>query len=141
MKKAIYYDTATGAVIRTATMLPADEPIPPGAGESVTVSDNASVDMALHYVDTVTGDVIPRIPMPLVFTPSNKQVVADGVAELVVTGIPVGALIYAQLPEGNILQQILDGQVEISSDTPGPGLLFFANNMHLSQYYIPVEFI
>lgn len=141
MKKAIYYVTATGAVIRTMTMLPDDDPIEPGAGESVTISDDASIDMRLHYVDTVTGDVIPREEMPLVFTPSDKQVEADGVEELIVTGIPEGAWIYAELPEGKILQQIMDGQVEISSETPGPGLLFFADNLHLTEYYIPVEFI
>ena len=65
----------------------------------------------------------------LSITPSATQVAADGVTEVVLTGIPVGATMVV----GEVVETIDDGQVEFSVDLEGFYSLQFSHPDYLFQ--------
>lgn len=142
MIRQVIFHTGTGAYI--ADSIVADDSPPPLVWDSthdyITVDDIES-DMSTKCVDPVTLEMIDRAAMPLLFFPPNRQVPADGVSELVVTGIPDGVVVVATLPEGQVVEEITGGVVTIVSGTPGAGTLSFLSNIWVPRTQVEIEFV
>jgi len=67
----------------------------------------------------VTGRVVEKQPLPI---PEFLQVIADGVDECVIAGIPPGVVV--QWPDGQT-DEVTDGEVRFSVDLPGTYTLVF----------------
>jgi hypothetical protein len=78
--------------------------------------DAEAVSWSEHYL---SGEqVVPRPDPESIPTPSTSQIVADGVSELQITGIPIGATLQIIGPiEDEWIEE--SGSAEISVDVPG----------------------
>ena len=71
-----------------------------------------TVDDLSHYV--VGGAVQPKQPMSLITT--NTPLTADGIDEVIISGIPTG--VQVRWPDGQV-DIVTDGEIGFSVDLPG----------------------
>lgn len=103
------YDANTGRVMFTLIHPSENYPaIHTGSGQGVI---DGHLDPDTEYV--VDEDVAARPEMQLSYT---ATIVADMIDEAVIGGIPEGAMVF--WPDGFVSIET-DGQVELSTDTPG----------------------
>ncbi len=69
-----------------------------------------------HYVDTSTTPPTLKTKLPFPGTQNKSQILADGIDEWIVTGLPVGSLVT--WPDG-VISTIDDGSLEFTVDLPG----------------------
>tara|TARA_B100001540_G_scaffold293200_2_gene292108 strand:- start:1643 stop:2068 length:426 start_codon:yes stop_codon:yes gene_type:complete len=141
VKRYVVYNTSSGAVIRMATG-PDDMPVPtPPAGHAVTATTDFDTPLKSLWYNTVTEELEARPVMSLVFDPVGKEADADGIDEIVVTGIPNPTWVVAALPDGYVVETVEDGQIEISCTVAGKGYIHFINNTHQWVMAEEVEFV
>ena len=91
----------------------------------------AALRILPHLTETnavvVAGRVVEKQPLPI---PEFLQVIADGVDECVIAGIPSGVVV--QWPDGQI-DEVPDGEVRFSVDLPGFYTLVFDAVPYLRQ--------
>lgn len=142
MRKAVYYNLTTGAYLRSASLLPDQEPMAAGAGEGIAISDDPNIDMLLHHVLPATGAIWPRPPLTLTYTPANKTAAGDGVAEVVISGLPNPAQVRVRFADGitTVMEEVTDGVIEVSSAQAGTVLVDVYTNTHLWEQGIVLTF-
>lgn len=129
MKKIVYYDPATGAFDNAMTL--DDGETPPGQAGLSWLEVPADANVKDHYVDPAGPTWTPRSAIALTYTPADKTAAADGVDEVVITGIPADTYVVAYLPDGKVAETVNDGQIEVSCTVAGTGQLNFYSNTHL----------
>lgn len=114
----IVYDAASGRIKRTGVAMGADgggslASAQAGSGEAVITGVTA--DPRTEYVDTSTGQIVPRPVMGLSI--DKTSIAADSVDKATITGIPAGALYI--IPSRRLSGVVNDGFLEITSAVAG----------------------
>lgn len=117
MRHAIYR-LATGEIIQTHTSNKATPPGNPFPEEAAVVAVDEDVDHDTHYIDLATSTAIPRPAMPI--SVDRLDVTGDGLDEILLSGIPEGALI--RLQEDAVIAEA-DGEFVGTVELPGRYML------------------
>lgn len=104
------YDLTTGEIMWHVTALEEDVQRQTLLGYGVITE---KIDDTTHYIDAQTETALAR---PTFSLSHPSTVLADMIAEATITGIPSGTKVT--WPDGVITTET-DGQVELSTDTPG----------------------
>lgn len=113
MNSYAIYDSATGKIDRIYQGTEAEAQLQPLQGESVIEVAQGVTDVN-SFVVTSTGTVESKQAFPI--SASATEITADGVDELVITGIPVGTTVT--WPDGQ-QDEVTDGEVRFSVDLVG----------------------
>ena len=141
MKRAFFYHPETGAIQSAASVtgaVPEEEYSAP-TGLSLVIQDCPGEINDL-VVDLHTGFVVECAEMSLVY-PNGTVALADGIAEIVVTGLPVGTQVIARLPEGQVAEVVDDGVIELRSLLPGQGYLTFYHPLYKPIHQVEIRFL
>ena len=107
--------TADGAIVRVCSypegLADIQTPEPEEAGIVFEQTDPET-----QYVDTATGTVVER-PTPE-YVLDKDTVIADGVDQAQVTGLPIPAYVYVNGPVADQFQ-VDDGSLALTFDEPG----------------------
>ena len=106
VKYVVYNDK--GSICRTGVCSEGDVYLQAGIGESVMLGE---ADDLLQYVE---GDAV-KMKQPLEVVWSSLQVIADGVDEIVLDGLPIPCTVYV---DGEAVD-VLDGNFEFSTEDIG----------------------
>jgi len=135
------YDTATGAIINERGFPPGQLPpdaavtLPAGVGY---VRKPTAGSAQSQYIDTATGEVLDRPEMLVTVDADTAD--ADGVDEVIISGIPLDTLVSAAVPEGVVAELVNDGVVEIASDLAGEGTVTLEHPLYMAKE-ITVTFV
>lgn len=121
------YDLITGKVMWAGEM--PDYMIPLQTTDKLGVIREA-LNTNTHYVDVNTETSKPRPPLPVV---ANKsQIQADGVDELVLSGVPVGSSVIWPDGEEGVVN---DGEVALSVDLAGSYVIKIVSFPYLTEEF------
>lgn len=119
------YNITTGNIERVYNGPEHEAQLQPGPGEGV-IAIPAALDDSTAYVQN--DAVVAKQPFP--FTVSATQIIADGIDEAVITGIPAGTTVT--WPDGQT-DEVTDGEVAFSVDLAGTYTLRFSAIPYLDQ--------
>jgi len=124
MKKAVYYNEITGDLLHTVLLSDDNSDYAEDMEEGVAVilTDNVDINTDHYYIrlDLYPPILTYRNSFPIQYNTADRELPADGAAELIITSIPLGSLLHVDIPDADLqIEEVNDGQVEISSDVAG----------------------
>ena len=90
------------------------------------IGADVSGDFSEYYIDD--GVIVARLPMPLITT--NTPLIADGIDEVIISGIPSG--VQVEWPDGQT-DIVTGGEISFSVDLPGTYTFRFTAVLYLDK--------
>lgn len=129
-RKYIIYDNNSGAIIVKRFSLLPFSPIP----DNQTLLEVSDLPKDGQIVDIATGNIIDTYDVP--YTLTGSPVIADGVSEAIISGLPVNTHVIADNMESMLVN---DGEMIFTYDTPGTYEISLENvSFNTVTFYIEV---